>query len=138
MIRSQNGASRATSPETERKHCAIENEKGETVAAGRTLEGRQSEPNTDVASDGATDKQLEDSCRQEECRTLEREGQRRHVFDGWRIENKKRAKTFATVSPGQRQGNSKSWRRPDPRELVFPRKSISSRTTMSTRQSCHT
>ena len=86
---------------------------------------KHSEPITDVPSDGATDKQLEDICRRGECRSLEREGQRRHVFNGWRSEDKKKAKTFGTVSAGQSQGTCKSWRGPDPREPVFPRKSIS-------------
>ena len=119
MIRSQNGTSRATSPETERGHPAAETEKTETVAAGWTLEGKQTEPITDVRSDGATDKQLEDTSRREECRRLERKEQRRHVFNGWRSEDKKKAKTFGTVSPGQSQGNSKIWRVADLANLSF-------------------
>ena len=129
MIRSQHGTSGTTSLETERKHCADENEKSETAAAGWTLEGKQSDPITGVASDGAADNQLEDTCRRGQYRRLEREGQRRHLFNGRRIEDKKKTKTFGTVSSGQSQGNSKSWRKSDTREPVFPRESIS--------QPCH-
>ena len=104
MNRSHNGTTRAASLETERKHCVSETEKGETIAARWTPERKQSEPVTDVASDEATDKQLEDTCRRGACRRLEREGQRRHLYNGHRSGEKEKAKTFETVSPGQRQG----------------------------------
>ena len=67
MIRSQNGTSCGTSLETERKHCAEEKEKGET---GWTPKGKQSDPITGVASDGAADNQFEYTCRRGQRRRL--------------------------------------------------------------------
>ena len=70
MIRSQNGTSRATSLETERKHGASETEKGEAVAARGTPGRQQNAPFTSVASGEATDKKFENTCRRRACRTM--------------------------------------------------------------------
>ena len=98
MIRSQNGTSRATSLETERKHCASETQKGEAVAARGTPGRQQSAPFTSVASGEATDKKFENTCRRRACRRLEREGQRRHVVNKWRCGKAGEDPTLANLS----------------------------------------
>ena len=81
MIQNRNGTSRVTSLEAGRKHCAGETEKSEAVAARGRPGRKQSQLFTDIASGEATDEKSENTCRQRECRRLEREGQRWDVVN---------------------------------------------------------
>ena len=125
MIRSRNGTPRATSLEAERIHCAGETENAEAIAARGRPGRKQNERSPTLRRGEATDKKFENTCRRKECRRLEREGQRWHVVNGWRSGDKRKTKTFGTVSPGTGQNNCKGWRGSDPRKPVLPRESVS-------------
>ena len=112
--------------ETERKQCAKEKEKSETATVGWTLKGKPNDQFTCVVSDGAADNQIEDNCRRGQCRRLEREVQRWHVFNGRGIEDKKKQKRLQQSARGRtRVIFIKGWWRSHTRRPFFPQENIS-------------